>query len=63
MEALLDLPSPTDHLSSLRLFYNSVETLIRGLESQGKKTETYKDILIPIIQKKLPNGIKRNLIR
>ena len=27
MEALLNIPSPTDHLSSLRLFYNSVETL------------------------------------
>jgi len=37
MEALLILPSPTDHLTSLRLFYNSVETHIRGLESPGKK--------------------------
>jgi len=62
MEALLILPSPTDHLSSLRLFYDSVETHIRGLESLGKKTETYGDILVPIIQK-LPNGIKRNLAR
>ena len=63
MEALLNLPSPTDHLSSLRLFYDSVETHIRGLESLGKKTETYGDILVPIIQKKLPYGIKRNLAR
>lgn len=63
MEALLNLPSPTDHLSSLRLFYDSFETHIRGLESLGKKTETYGDILVPIIQKKLPNGIKRNLAR
>ena len=63
MEALLILPSPTDHLSSLRLFYDSVETHIRGLESLGKKTETYGDILVPIIQKKLPTGIKRNLAR
>ena len=62
-EALLILPSPTDNLSSLRLFYDSVETHIRGLESLGKKTETYGDILVPIIQKKLPNGIKRNLAR
>ena len=57
MEALLNLSSPTDHLSSLRLFYDSVETHIRGLESLGKKTETYGDILVPIIQK-LPHGIK-----
>ena len=63
MEALLNVPSPTDHLSSLRLFYDSVETHIRGLEALGKKTETYGDILVPIIQKKLPNGVKRNLAR
>ena len=63
MEALLNLPSPTDHLSSLRFFYDSIETHIRGLETLGKKTETYEDILVPIIQKKLPNGIKRNLAR
>jgi len=33
------------------------------LNHQGRKTETYEDILVPIIQKKLPNGIKRNLAR
>ena len=63
MEALLNLPSPTDHLSSLRLFYDSIETHIRGLEALGKTTETYGDILVPIIQNKLPNEIKRNLAR
>ena len=63
MEALLNLPSPTDHLSSLRFFYDSIETHIRGLETLGKTTETYGDILVRIIQKKLPNGIKRNLAR
>ena len=60
MEALLNPPSPTDHLSSLRVFFYD----IRGLETLGKKTETYGDILsVPIIPKKLPNGIKRNLAR
>ena len=63
MEALLNSPSPTDHLSSLRPFYDLVETHIKGLESLGKKTETYGAILVPIIQRKLPNGIKRNLAR
>ena len=29
----------------------------------GKKTETHGDILVPIIRKKLPNEIKRNLAR
>jgi len=63
MEALLNLPSPTDHLSSLRLFYDSFETHIRGLESLGMKSEMYGDILVRIIQKKLPNGIRKNLAR
>ena len=63
MEALLNLPLPTDHLSSLRLFYDSIETHIWGLAALGKTTETYGDILVPIIQNKLPNEINRNLAR
>ena len=58
-----NLKSPTDHLSSFRFSYDSTENHIRGLKTLGKKTETYGDILVPIIQKKLPNGIKRNLAR
>ena len=48
-EALLNLPSPTDHLSSLRLFYDAIETHPRGLEALGKTTETYGDKLVPIV--------------
>ena len=44
-------------------FYDSIESHIQGLEMLGKKTETYGDILVPIIQKKLPNEIKRNRAR
>ena len=40
INALLSILSPIDHLNSLRLFYDSVETHIRGLKSLGKKTET-----------------------
>lgn len=63
MEALLNLPPPTDNLTSLRVFYDSLETHIWGLETLGKTTETYGGILVPIIQKKLPNEIKKNLAR
>ena len=63
MEALLNLPPLTDNLTSLRIFYDSVETHIWGLETLGKTTETHGDILVPIIQKKLPNETKKNLAR
>ena len=36
MKALLDMPSPTNNLASLRMFYDSVESHIRGLSSLGK---------------------------
>ena len=36
MRALLDMPSPTNSLTSLRMFYDSVECHIRWLSSLGK---------------------------
>ncbi len=32
MQALLDLTSPTDSVTNLRRFYDSMENLIRGLD-------------------------------
>ncbi len=63
MQALLDLPCPSDSVSTLRQFYDSMENHIRGLEALGKKQDTYGDLLVPIILSKLPSTIKRSLIR
>ena len=63
MQALLELPSPLSNLMSLRTFYDTVESHIRGLSSLGKSEHSYGDLLIPIIMGKLPTDLQRNLAR
>ena len=63
MQALLDIPQPTNSLSSLRLFHDSVESHIRGLTALGKSEDSYGALLIPIILGKLPAETRSNLAR
>ncbi|XP_071153114.1 uncharacterized protein [Mytilus edulis] len=63
IQALLEIPSPRNHLISLRQFYNQIETYVRGLESLGQSQDSYGTLLVPIILKKLPGEIKKNLAR
>ena len=50
-------------LSSLQLFYDTVENHIRRLSSLGKSSESYGDLLTPIIFWKLPKEIQKSLAR
>jgi hypothetical protein len=59
MQALLDLPSPTNSVTQLRRFFDGMENHIRSLETLGKTQETYGDLLTPIILAKLPTAIKQ----
>ena len=63
MKALLEMPSPTNSLASLRIFYDSVESHIRGLPSLGKSEHSYGDVLVPVLLGKLSPDIHRNLAR
>ena len=63
MQALLDLPSPVNTLTSLQQFHDSVESHIRSLSSLGKDRESYSDLLVPIIMGKLPMETRKNLAR
>ena len=63
MEAMLNLPNPSTQLVRLRQFNDTLETHIRGLEALGKSHESYGDILVPIIHKKLPLELKKSLAR
>ena len=60
MQALLNIPSPTSTLSSLKNFYDTLETHIRAL---GKSHDSYGDILVPIIHQKLPVGLIKTFTR
>lgn len=63
MKNLLDLPSPAFTSHSLRSFYDSMESSIRGLESLGQSQDSFGSLLIPIILKKLPIVMRKNMTR
>jgi hypothetical protein len=63
MQALLELPSSRNTLTSLRHFHDQVETFVRGLESFGQAQDTYGSLLIPIVLNKMPSEFRKNLAR
>ena len=54
MQANLYLLNPVYELSSLQLFYETMENYVRGLESLERSHETYGDPLVPIVLGKIP---------
>ena len=63
MQALLDIPPPLNTVDNLRIYYDKMETYVRGLESLGQTDDTYRSLLVPIILNKLPGEIRKNLAR
>ncbi|XP_006825480.1 uncharacterized protein LOC102803144 [Saccoglossus kowalevskii] len=63
MKALWELPKPSNDLSSLKFFYDNMESYRRGLEALGKSEDSYRDFLIPIILEKLPGNFRRIITR
>ena len=61
MQSLIDIQRPDNSVVSLRTFHDKIETCIRGLESLGQRSDTYGDLLVPIILEKLPGEVRRNL--
>ena len=62
-QALLGIASPINRLTSLQLFYDPMESHVRGLESLGRSHESYGDLLAPIILGELPHELRKNLAR
>ena len=63
MSALLELPQPYNRVSSLKSFFDDMETNIRALEALGKFQDTFGDLLVPVTLRKLPDETKQNLAR
>ena len=63
MQALLEMPNPTNSVASLSIFHDSIENHTRELPSLGKSESTYGDLLVPIILAKLPQDIRQSLAR
>ena len=63
MNALMELPKPSYSVYSLRSYYDSLETYIRGLDSLGHDQESYGTLLVPVILNRLPAEIRKCLAR
>ena len=63
VQALLELPKPTNKLTSLRLFHDTVESHVRCLHSLGKSPESLETLLVPMILTKLPEDTKKHMAR
>jgi len=63
MQALVELKSPSNTLPSLQLFYNSIESHIRSLQSLGTTQKMYESMLVPIILRKLLVELRKSLAR
>ncbi|XP_063447017.1 uncharacterized protein LOC134726541 [Mytilus trossulus] len=63
MKALMDLPSPSNDLNSLRRYGDHLETYVRGLECLGQTQEMYGALLVPIIISKLPVETRKSIAR
>ena len=61
MQALLTLPNPSNNMTSLHSFHDTIENHIRGLLAVGQSRGSYGALLVPIILGKLPVEIKQNL--
>ena len=61
--ALYNLPRPNDSRASLREFSDRLESYIRGLESSGKYSRHFGDLLVCILLDKLSADVRRNLVR
>ena len=47
----------------MRSLYDACERYIHGLELLGVYPESYGDLLIPIVKKKLPEEVRRVMLR
>ena len=54
IKPLSEIGSPSNTLSSLQLFYDTIQAHLRGLAALGKTKESFKTMLIPAILSKPP---------
>ena len=63
MDALLKIAVARNDVKKLRSLYDACEGYIHGLESLDVYPESYGDLLIPIVMKKLPEEVRRIMLR
>ena len=63
MRALSNLSKPTNTVSSLRHFHNTIESHIRSLSALGMPENSYNALLATIIYDKLPTDTRQHMAR
>ena len=63
IKALSKISSPSNTLSSLQLYYDTIQAHLRGLAALGKTEDSFAIMLNPAILSKLPVDIRKNLAR
>ena len=63
MDALIEMKKPVHTVSSLRSFYDNLNMYVRSLEALNKSSDSYGDLLIPVLLKKLPATVVQNISR
>ena len=63
MDALLNVPAPSNTLNSLQSFYDTIQSHKRSLSTLGKSTDSYGTLLTSVILGKLPSDTKARMVR
>ena len=60
MDALLKLPSvnPVHETKKLRELFDKIEINIRGLNALGVESESFGNLLVPIVMEKIPSELR-----
>ena len=61
MRTLSNLSKPSNTVSSLRHFYDSIESHIRGLSTLGTSEDSYSALLATIMYDKLPTDTRQHI--
>lgn len=63
MEALLNVPAPSNNLTSLQSFYDTIQSHMRSLSTLGKTSDSYGTLLSSVILGKLSPDTKTRMAR
>ncbi|XP_065895716.1 uncharacterized protein [Dysidea avara] len=63
MEALLNVPAPSQNLASLQSFHNTVQIHMRSLSALDMPPESYGPLLTSVTLSKLPSDTRTNMAR
>ena len=62
MQAHLDLPNPSNTLSSLQSFNDAIERYMQNLSTLSKSVDSYGDLLVSIFLNKLSQKTRKSMV-